>query len=84
MRARLVILVAFLILAISPAVAYAVWRGLSAEAGFRYWRFDSGQGDVISRATNGTEGRARLDEAITERYGPSRSELAVLRPGPCG
>ena len=51
-------------------LAYAVWRGLSAEAGFRYWRFDTGQGDVISRAVNGTEGRARLDEAITERYGP--------------
>jgi hypothetical protein len=51
-------------------LAYAVWRGLSAEAGFRYWRFDSGQGDVVSRAVNGTEGRARLDEAITERYGP--------------
>ena len=51
-------------------LAYAVWRGLSAEAGFRYWRFDSGQGDVVSHASNGTEGRARLDEAITERYGP--------------
>jgi len=51
-------------------LAYAVWRGLSAEAGFRYWRFDSGHGDVVSHASNGTEGRARLDEAITERYGP--------------
>ena len=51
-------------------LAYAVWRGLSAEAGFRYWRFDSGHGDVVSHATNGTEGRAKLNEAITERYGP--------------
>jgi len=25
---------------------------------------------VVSHASNGTEGRARLDEAITERYGP--------------
>ena len=51
-------------------LAYAIWRGLSAEAGFRYWRFDSGHGDVVSHATNGTEGRAKLNEAITERYGP--------------
>jgi hypothetical protein len=51
-------------------LAYAVWRGLSAEAGFRYWHFDSGHGEVVSRAANGTEGRARLNEAITDRYGP--------------
>jgi hypothetical protein len=47
-----------------------VWRGLSGEAGFRYWHFDSGSGDVVSRTTNGSEGRARLNEAITDRYGP--------------
>jgi hypothetical protein len=51
-------------------LAYAMWRGLSAEAGFRYWRFDSGEGDVTVRTTGGASGRARLDEAITERYGP--------------
>jgi hypothetical protein len=47
-----------------------MWRGLSAEAGFRYWRFDSGEGDVTVRTTGGATGRARLNEAITERYGP--------------
>jgi len=59
-------------------LAYAVWRGLSAEAGFRYWRFDSGHGDVVSQIRpendvvlrGSAQGRARLDEAITERYGP--------------
>lgn len=52
-------------------LAYAVWRGLSAEAGFRYWRFDSGDGQVTTRGiTNGSVSRDRLNEAITERYGP--------------
>jgi len=51
-------------------LAYAVWRGLSGEVGFRYWHFDSGSGDVVSHATNGSEGRAQLNEAITDRYGP--------------
>lgn len=51
-------------------LAYAVWRGLSAEAGFRYWYFDSGSGDVTTTSTNGIVTRDKLNEAITERYGP--------------
>lgn len=55
---------------VEAGLAYAVWRGLSAEAGFRYWYFDSGSGEVTTTSTNGTVSRDKLNEAITERYGP--------------
>ena len=51
-------------------LAYAVWSGLSAEAGFRYWYFDSGSGEVTTTSTTGAVSRDKLNEAITERYGP--------------
>lgn len=51
-------------------LAYAFSRSLSAELGFRYWRFDSGEGDVTTISTNGAVSTSKLNEAITERYGP--------------
>jgi len=51
-------------------LSYAVWGGLSAEVGFRYWYFDSGEGDVVTRFVGGVTTRDKLNEAITERYGP--------------
>jgi hypothetical protein len=55
---------------LEAGLAYAIWRGLSAEAGFRYWRFDSGSGDVTTTSITGAVSRDELNEAITERYGP--------------
>lgn len=55
---------------LEAGLAYAVWRGLSAEAGFRYWYFDSGSGEVTTASVNGQVSRDKLNEAITERYGP--------------
>ena len=54
---------------LEAGLSYTVWHGLSAEAGFRYWHFDSGSGDVITKAVNGTAVRNRLNEVITERSG---------------
>jgi hypothetical protein len=51
-------------------LAYGFWRGLSAEAGFRYWYFDSGSGEVTTTSITGAVSRDTLNEAITERYGP--------------
>lgn len=51
-------------------LAYAVWSGLSVEAGFRYWRFDSGGGEVVTTTTSGSVSRDKVNEMITERYGP--------------
>jgi opacity protein-like surface antigen len=55
---------------VEAGLACAVWGGLSAEAGFRYWRFDSGSGEVTTTSTTGAVSRDKLNEAITERYGP--------------
>jgi hypothetical protein len=55
---------------VEAGLAFAVWRGLSAEAGFRYWYFDSGSGEVTTTSTTGAVSRDALNEAITERYGP--------------
>ena len=55
---------------LEAGLAYGIWRGLAAEAGFRYWRFDSGSGEVITTSTTGAVSRDKLNEAITERYGP--------------
>ena len=55
---------------VEAGLSYAILGGLSAEGGFRYWRFDSGEGDVITRASNGAVTKSKLNEAITERYGP--------------
>ncbi|HEV8641708.1 MAG TPA: hypothetical protein VGV13_11475 [Methylomirabilota bacterium] len=54
---------------LDAGLSYSVWRGLSAEAGFRYWRIDSGDGDTVARGVTGTA-KSRLNEIIIERYGP--------------
>jgi len=51
------------------ALTYAVWRGLSIEAGYQYWGLDSGSGDKITRALTATV-RDKLDKITIERYGP--------------
>jgi len=55
---------------LEAGLAYAVWPGLSLEAGFRYWYFDSGSGAVTTTSIAGAVSRDPLNEAITERYGP--------------
>lgn len=55
---------------LEAGLAYAAWRGLSVEAGLRYWYFDSGSGEVTTTSVNGTRSRDPLIEAVTERYGP--------------
>ncbi len=50
-------------------LTYAIWRGLSIEAGYQYWRLDSGEGDKFTRALSGTT-KDKLSEIIVERYGP--------------
>jgi hypothetical protein len=51
------------------ALAYPIWKGLSVEAGYRYWRIDSGEGDKFTHALTGTT-RAKLNNTTFERYGP--------------
>lgn len=55
---------------LETGLSYAVWGGLSAEVGFRYWYFDSGEGEVVTRLVTGVVTRDKLNEAITQRYGP--------------
>jgi opacity protein-like surface antigen len=58
-------------LQLEGGLAYTVWQGLSVEAGYRYWKFKSGSGDLVTRFTTGDPpARDRLNEAITERAGP--------------
>jgi hypothetical protein len=51
------------------AFSHRIWRGLSIEAGYRYWRIDSGEGDKFTHALTGTT-RAKLNNTRFERYGP--------------
>ena len=51
------------------AFSYQIWRGLSIEAGYRYWRIDSGEGDKFTHALTGTT-KAKLNNTTFERYGP--------------
>lgn len=55
---------------LEAGLSYAIWRGLSTEVGFRYWYFDSGSGEVVTTSTTGAVSRDKLNEAITQRYGP--------------
>ena len=55
---------------VEAGLNYAVWAGLSVEAGFRYWYFDSGSGEVTTVSTTGATSRDTVNEMITERYGP--------------
>jgi opacity protein-like surface antigen len=55
---------------LEAGLAYNIVGGLSAEAGFRYWKFDSGSGDVETTSITGAVVRNTVNEMITERYGP--------------
>jgi hypothetical protein len=55
---------------LDSAVTYDVWRGLSVEAGYRFWRLDSGTGRLTLFNSDGTAARVRLNEIIIERSGP--------------
>lgn len=54
---------------LDAGLTYAMWRGLSIEAGYQYWRIDSGGGDAFVRGLTETT-KLKLNEMITERYGP--------------
>ena len=52
------------------ALTYSIWRHrLFAEAGYRYWRVESGSGTDTARTVNG-DVHQRFNGAVTERYGP--------------
>ena len=51
------------------ALTYTIWRTLAVEAGFRYWKLESGDGDAKARTVNGTV-NFKFEGATTERYGP--------------
>jgi opacity protein-like surface antigen len=55
---------------LEASLAYGFWRGLSVEAGYRYWRFDSGSGEVDTTSINGIVSTNKVNEMITERHGP--------------
>ena len=50
-------------------LTWATWWGLSIEAGYRYWRIDSGAGDTFARLLTG-DIKEKLNKIIVERYGP--------------
>ena len=50
-------------------LTYQVWRGLSVEIGYQYWRVKSGEGTETASFTSG-DVDTRLLENRTERYGP--------------
>ena len=55
---------------LEASLAYGFWRGLSVEAGYRYWRFDSGSGEVDTTSINGIVSTNKVNEMVTERHGP--------------
>lgn len=50
-------------------LAYRVWRTLTVEVGYQYWRLDSGSGTSTARTVFG-DVTNRLPESTTERHGP--------------
>jgi hypothetical protein len=50
-------------------LTYRVWRGLSVDAGFQYWRISSGEGTSTAHTIFG-DFDGKLRENRTERYGP--------------
>ena len=53
---------------IDVGLTYRVWRELSVDAGYRYWRLESGTGRNVARGLTGTS--VSDAEIETERYGP--------------
>jgi len=54
---------------LDAALSYLVWKGLAVEAGYRYSRIDSGEGDKFTHALTGTT-KDKLNNTTFERYGP--------------
>ena len=52
------------------ALLYDLGNRFSVEAGYRYWRIESGDGTVKARTTSSGDVKAKLNEIIIERYGP--------------
>jgi Protochlamydia outer membrane protein len=51
------------------ALLYDLGNRFSVEAGYRYWRIESGDGTLKARTTSG-DIKSKLNEIIIERYGP--------------
>jgi hypothetical protein len=54
---------------IDAALAYQFWRGLSVEAGYRFWRIDAGEGTVTQFLSNGRT-PVTAGNVMIERGGP--------------
>jgi hypothetical protein len=54
---------------LDAGLSYDVWKGLSIEAGYQFWRIDSGSGTKTTFGVTGTT-NDRLGEIIIERGGP--------------
>jgi hypothetical protein len=54
---------------LDAGLSYTVWKGLSIDAGYQFWRIDSGSGTKTTFGVAGTS-RDRLGEIIIERGGP--------------
>jgi len=54
---------------VEGAISYTIGKGFSIEGGFRYSKFDSGDGDIDIRTVSGTVTQ-KFEGAKTERYGP--------------
>ena len=55
---------------LDTALTYNVWRGLSVEAGYRFWGLDTGRGTDTTFFSDGTTSKSLLNEIIVERGGP--------------
>jgi hypothetical protein len=52
------------------ALLYDLANRFSVEAGYRYWRIESGDGTIKARTTTSGDLKSKLNEIIIERYGP--------------
>ena len=50
-------------------LSYGVWRGLSAEVGYRWWDITSGEGTITARSLIAGDVREPLNEANSTRHG---------------
>ena len=55
---------------IDAALTYQAWRGLSVEAGYRFWGLEAGKGTDTTFFSNGTTSRNPVPDLIIERGGP--------------
>jgi opacity protein-like surface antigen len=54
---------------VDGGLTYRIWRGLSVEAGYQYWRISSGSGTSTAHTVFG-DFDSNLRENRTERHGP--------------